>query len=45
MNLITFNIDDQLINKLGHKTLSKKKNILFDKSCKNNFFFNEKKKK
>lgn len=43
MNLISFNIDDQLINKSGHKALTKKKNIFFDKSCKNNFFFNENK--
>ncbi len=43
MNLISFNIEEDLLNKRGLKTINKKKNLLFHHSCLNNKLFGEKK--
>ena len=39
MNLITFNIDDKLLNKRSYSIVSKKKNLLFHFGCQHNKSF------
>ena len=45
MNLITFNIDDKLINNENQKILDSNKNLLFNNACHNNKDFQKKNKK
>ena len=44
MNLITFNIDDKLINNKDQKFLDGKKNLLFSYACQHNKTFQKKSK-
>ena len=44
MNLITFNVDDRLINFKDQKVLNKKKNLLFSYACQHNKEFKKKSK-
>ena len=43
MNLITFNIDDKLINNKNQKILNSNKDLLFNNACQHNKDFRKKK--
>ena len=44
MNLITFNIDDKLVNNGNQKIINRKKNLLFSYACQHNKDFRKKSK-
>ena len=44
MNLISFNIDDKLLDKESYKLIKNKKKILYSHAFQNNIFFNQKNK-
>ena len=43
MNLISFNIDDKLLDKESYKLIKNKKKILYNHARQNNIFFDQKK--
>ncbi len=44
MNLISFNIDDKLLDKESYKLIKNRKKILYNYACRNNIFFDQKNK-